>query len=167
MSQAHAPAAMEHLTLEGPVGGNGLEFKAFQFPLVGTATADLPAPPGAAWRDGAGHATLLHFAPGRFFAPAPAAELARHLAALEAAGIGRVFDVTGKWRALRVAGPGALRLLAAGADVEAVLAHRDCAALSLFDCPVVLAHASRAFDLWVPASYATDLRNSLERLRAR
>jgi heterotetrameric sarcosine oxidase gamma subunit len=167
MTPGHAEYAAPSCRIESPGEGHALEFKTFLFPLVGTATADLPAPPGAAWRDGAGHATLLHFAPGRFLAPAPTAEIARHLAALEATGVGRLFDVDGKWRALTVAGPGAARLLSAGADAEAVLAHRDCAALTLLDCPVVLARVGEGFDLWVQASYATDLRASLERLSGR
>lgn len=153
--------------IEGPGEGHGLEFKTFLFPLVGTATADLPAPPGAAWRDAAGRATLLHFAPGRFLAPAPGDPLTRHLAALEATGVGALFDVSGKWRALTVEGEGAARLIAAGLDADAVLAHRDCAAVTVFDCPAVLARTAAGFELWVHASYATDLRGSLERLAAR
>ena len=159
-------APQSEVRLEGPGAGRGLEFKTFLFPLVGTATADLPAPPGAAWHDPAGRATLLHFAPGRFLAPAPTPELARHLAALEAAGIGALFDVDGKWRAFTLEGAGAAALIAAGLDAEAALAHRDCAAVTLFDCPVVLARIAGGFELWVHASYATDLRGSLERLGA-
>ncbi len=155
------------LVIEGPGEARALEFKAFLFPLVGPATADLPAPPGAAWHDAAGRPTLLHFAPGRFLAPVPTAELARHLAALEAARVGSLFDVNGKWRVLAVTGHGAERLLAAGADVEAMLQHRDCAALTLFDCPVVVARAPGGYALFAYASYAQDLRASLERLRPR
>jgi heterotetrameric sarcosine oxidase gamma subunit len=167
MTRERTDHAVPDCRIDGPGDGVGLEFKTFLFPLVGTATADLPAPPGAAWHDGSGHATLLHFAPGRFLAPAPTAEMARHLAALESAGVGRLFDVRGKWRQLTVAGTGAARLLSAGVDVEAVLAHRDCAALTLFDCPLVLARSGQRFELWVESSYATDLRASLDRLRRR
>jgi heterotetrameric sarcosine oxidase gamma subunit len=161
------PPPEANCRIEGPGEDRGLEFKTYLFPLVGTATADLPAPPGAAWRDAGGRATLLHFAPGRFLAPAPSEELARHLAALEAAGVGALFEVSGKWRAFTVEGEGAVRLLAAGLDADAVLAHRDCAAVTLFDCPAVLARTAAGFALWVHASCASDLRAGLERLAAR
>ena len=61
---------------------------------------------------------------------------------------------------------GAERLLVAGIDVATVLSHRECAAVQLLDCPVVLARASDRFEIWVHASYATDLAGSLERIRA-
>ena len=153
--------------LQGPVAIAACEFKTFLFPLVGSATAELPAPPGAVQRDGAGRAALLHFAPGRFLAPAPPADLIRHLDALASAGVGVVFNVTGKWRAITLSGAGAERVLAAGIDVRAVLSHRECAAVQLLDCPVVLARANSGFELWVQGSYATDLAGSLERIRSR
>ena len=153
--------------IEGPVASVAREFKTFMFPLVGTSTTDLPAPPGAVQRDGAGRSALLHFAPGRFLAPAPAIEMVRHLDALAAAGVGSVFNVTGKWCALRITGADAARLLAATIDVSIVLNHRDCAAVTLFDCPAVLARAADGFDLWVQSSYAADLAGSLERVRVR
>ncbi len=166
MSASDRPPALE-CRIAGPAATDCREFKTFMFPLVGTSTTDLPAPPGAVQRDDRGRATLLHFAPGRFLAPAPVADMIRHLDALAAAGAGAVFDVSGKWRSLAVTGPGADRLLASTIDVGAVLLHRECAALHLFDCPVVLARAPGGFDAWVEGSYATDLLGSLERVRAR
>jgi hypothetical protein len=152
--------------IEGPGESRALEFETFVFPLVGTATTDLPAPPGAVQHDAAGRLTLLHFAPGRFLAPAPPPDIVRHLDALAAAGVGAVFDVEGKWRALAVLGAGAERVLAETIDVASVLSHRECAAVRLFDCPVVLARAPEGFSLWVEASYATDLREMLDRVHA-
>jgi hypothetical protein len=155
------------LVIGDPEGVAALEFKTFAFPLVGPATTDLPAPPGAVQRDPAGRAALVHFAPGRFLAPEPTADLVRHLGALAATGIGVIFDVTGKWQHLVVHGSDASRLLAATIDVAAVLVHRECAALRLFDCPSVLATRPGGFDIWVEASYALDLRTSLERVGGR
>ena len=166
MSGAVHPTNEKACQIDGPLAIEAREFKTFMFPLVGTATADLPAPPGAVQRDGAGRPTLLHFAPGRFLVPAPAADMIRHLDALASAGVGAVFNVVGKWRSIRVSGTGAERLLAAGVDVATVLSHRECAAAHLFDCPVVLARASDGFELWVHSSYAIDLAGSLERIRA-
>lgn len=148
----------------GPASVAAREFKTFLFPLAGPSTADLPAGPGAVQHDAPGRPALLHFAPGRFLAPAPAPEMVRHLDALAASGVGSVFDVTGKWRHVRVVGRDAKRLLASGIDVAAVLLHHECAAVQLFDCPVVLARASDGYDLWVQASYATDFVRSLRRI---
>jgi hypothetical protein len=49
---------------------------------------------------------------------------------------------------------GAARLLAFTADIEAVLAGRECAALNLLDCPAIVARAAPGFRLWVQSSYA-------------
>ena len=167
MTTPHKTPSRMPCRIEGPGESRALEFKTFVFPLVGPATTDLPAPPGAVQHDVAGRPTLLHFAPGRFLAPAPSPEIVRHLDALAAAGVGVVFDVEGKWRALAVLGAGAERLLAESLDVASVLAQRECAAARLFDCPVVLARAPEGFSVWVEASYATDLREMLDRVHAR
>ena len=141
-----------------------LEFKAFGFPLIGPATTELPDRPGAVERDVSGRATLLHFAPGRFLAPAPTAETARHLAALADAGVGASFDVEGKWQEFALSGSSAERVLAATIDARAVLGQRDCAAVQLFDCPCVLARRKDGYDVWVEASYALDLGESFARV---
>ena len=77
-----------------------------------------------------------------------------------------MFDVEGKWRALAVLGAGAERLLAESIDVASVLSQRECAAIRLFDCPVVLAREPDGFSVWVEASYATELRAMLDRVHA-
>jgi sarcosine oxidase gamma subunit len=152
------------LAIDGPHATRALEFRSFAFPSVGTATAELPSEAGAVQRDERGAATLLHFAPGHFLAPAPSEALKRHLAALEATGIGAGFDVEGKWQQLTLSGGRALRVLAAAIDVRAVLQHRECAAVTLFDCTAVLATRPDGFDVWVEASYATDFRAMLDRV---
>lgn len=166
MNRATDTTAVSACGIDGPLAIEAREFKTFMFPLVGTATADLPAQPGAVQRDGAARAALLHFAPGRFLVPTPSVDMIRHLDALASAQVGAVFNVAGKWRAIRVTGSGAERLLAAGVDVAAVLSHRECAAVLLLDCPVVLTRVADGFELFVQASYATDLTGSLERIRA-
>jgi heterotetrameric sarcosine oxidase gamma subunit len=166
VSADQSTPASQAFRIDGAAAERLLEFKAFAYPLVGGPGVDLAAAPGEVRRDASGRATLLYFAPGRFLAPAPAPEVVQQLDALAAAGVGAVFDVDGKWRTLTVTGPGAARLLSAGADVAALLAHRDCAALHLFDCPALLARRHDGFELWVEASYATDLRASLDRIGA-
>jgi hypothetical protein len=154
-----------------------LEFKAFEFPLTRAAAAELPASPGAVQRGtdiGAGtsidngsstdRAVLLHFAPGRFLAPAPTPDTERRLLALQAAGVGAMFDAEGKWQAVTLTAPGAERALSSTIDLAQALGGRDCAALHLFDCPAVLARRGGGFEMWVEASYAVAFREVLSEL---
>ena len=151
-----------------------LEFKAFEFPLTAAAAAELPASPGALQRgtdmgagtgidngSSTGRAVLLHFAPGRFLAPAPTPDTERRLLALQAAGVGALFDIEGKWQAVALTAPGAERALSSTIDLAQALGGRDCAALHLFDCPAVLSRRSGGFEVWVEASYAVAFREVL------
>ena len=154
-----------------------LEFKAFEFPLTAAAAAALPASPGAVQRgtgigadtdidngSNTGRAVLLHFAPGRFLAPAPTPDTERRLLALQAAGVGAVFDVEGKWQAFALTAPRAERALASTIDLTQALDGRDCAALHLFDCPAILSRRGGGFELWIEASYAVALHEVLSEL---
>ena len=154
-----------------------LEFRAFEFPLTAAAAAELPASPGAVQRDtdigvgtnidsgsSTGRAALLHFAPGRFLAPAPTPDTERRLLALQAAGAGALFDVEGKWRAFALTAPGAERALSSTIDLAQALGGRDCAALHLFDCPAILSRRGGGFELWIEASYAVALHEVLSEL---
>lgn len=163
MNVERKPDVEQYCRIDGPILQRVLEFKTFDFPLAGTAVVELPASPGAVQRDAGGRATLLHFAAGRFLAPAPVPDMARHLIALQTAGVGAVFDVDGKWQAFTLAGAGAARVLASTIDLGQVLKARECAALRLFDCPTVLARGSEAFDVWVEASYASALGECVQR----
>jgi hypothetical protein len=60
-------------------------------------------------------------------------------------------DVTGKWREIRVGAPA--RALASTADVEELLAGRDCARTALFDCPAVLQRLNEGYAVWIERSY--------------
>jgi sarcosine oxidase gamma subunit len=155
-------ANLEGLDLEA------LEFKAFEFPLTDAAAAELPASPGAVQRgtdvgsdSSTGRAVLLHFAPGRFLAPAPTPDTERRLLALQGAGVGAIFDVEGKWQAFALTAPGAERALSSTIDLAQALGGRDCAALHLFDCPAVLSRRGGGFEVWVEASYAVAFREVL------
>src|ERR1700722_20395968 len=154
-----------------------LEFKAFEFPLTRVAAAELPASPGAVQRDtdigastgtddgsSTGRAVLLHFAPSRFLAPAPTPDTERRLLALQAAGVGVLFDVEGKWQAFALTAPGAERALSSTIDLTQALGGRDCAALHLFDCPAILSRRGAGFEVWVEASYAVAFREVLSEL---
>ena len=160
-----APAGDRDWRLEPRSPGPVLEFTAFGFPLGGAFVVGWPAAPGAVRRDDAGRPVLLHFAPARWLVPTPHADIAAVVEAAVKAGAGAVVDVEGKWQAFALTGPRAARVLAATLDVEAVLEGRECAAVSLFDCPAVLASAPGGFEVWVQASYAVHFRSAVEGLR--
>ena len=142
-----------------------LEFVAFAFPPDGAFRAAWPVEPGAVSLGPDDRPTLLHFAPARWLLPDPGGQLMALVAAAVDAGAGTVVDVSGKWQAMQLTGSGAARVLASAVDVRAVLAGRGCAALTLFDCPLVLAGAAGGFALWVRASYADDFAAAVERHR--
>jgi hypothetical protein len=126
----------------------------FEFVSHGAPDGEaLPVNPGQVLRDDTGRPLLLHFAPRRWLVPAPDAALVARLSGLAAQGRGTLVDVEGKWRRLRPAGAGAVPAIASTISVESVLRDRECAAVSLFDSPVILARKDGAFDLWVAASY--------------
>ena len=144
-----------------------LEFAAFGFPLGGAFVVGWPAAPGAVRHDADGRPVLLHFAPARWLAPGPHPDITALIDAAVTAGAGASVEVEGKWTALELLGPGATRLLSSTVDVEPLLEARECAAVTLFDCPAVLARLPDGFAIWVRSSYAADFVASAERLLAR
>jgi heterotetrameric sarcosine oxidase gamma subunit len=145
---------------------DALEFAAYAWPSPELGEPAWPNAPGAVRCDAGQRPLLLHFAPGRWFVPAPDPELRSllELAVQSAAGV--IVDVTGKHDHLCISGPGAARLLASAIDVEAVLASRACAALTLFDCPAILARTPEGFSIWVQSSYTADFVSTAGRLQA-
>ncbi len=122
---------------------------------------DWPVAPGAVLRSMGGRPEALHFAPGRWLLPSVSAALAARCRGFVTAGLAALVDVEGKWRMFALRGPGAKRSLAAGVPVELILRQRACAALTLFDCPVVLSRRDAAFEVWAHASYSMHLRAAL------
>lgn len=145
--------------------GRVLEFAAFSWPQVGGELGNWPSDAGAVQRDTLNRAILLHFAPGRVLAPDPSAATEALLDAAAAQGVGSSIDVTGKWEHYIIAGPDAARLLACAIEVGAVLEKRECAAVTLFDCPAVIARAHAGFELWLQSSYSADFLATAERFR--
>ena len=143
-----------------------LEFAAFAWPAPDTSELAWPSKPGAVRYDERRRPLLLHYAPGRWLAPEPSLEIRSLLATAAQAAVGVVVEVTGKRDALLISGTGATRLLACAIAIEAVLNARDCAALTLFDCPAILARAPEGFAVWVQSSYTTDFVTTAERFRA-
>ena len=113
--------------------GRGLEFAAYSGPMPEFIAVTWPTAPGGVRRSAADRPELLLFAPGRWLAPDPDAAMVALLEAAASAGAGSLIDVTGKWESLVVSGTGAGRLLASALAVDAVLAGRGCAAVTLFD----------------------------------
>jgi hypothetical protein len=126
-----------------------------------------PVPPPAPWNVSPGTvlraaspSVALHIGPVRWLlVDFDAAAMTR---AVEAGAI--VTDVQGKWRIFELAEPQSAQALSAAANLAAVLAGRDCATLSLFDCPTVIAKSVRgaAFLACVHASYAAHFLAAFE-----
>jgi heterotetrameric sarcosine oxidase gamma subunit len=125
-----------------------------------------PGAPGAVRRGPDGSPLILHFAPHRWLLPGPTPELLATMAQAMAAGAGTAVEVEGKWATLELRGADAARVLASSIDIAAVLDGRECAALTLFDCPAVLVTIADGYRLYVKASYTADFRAAIERLRA-
>jgi sarcosine oxidase gamma subunit len=142
-----------------------LEFAAFAWPAPALGDPAWPSGAGTVRYDARQRPLLLHFAPGRWLAPDPDEGTRALLAAAALAQAGVVVEVTGKWEALLIRGTGAVRLLACALAIEPVLEARDCAAVTLFDCPAILARAAGGFAVWVQSSYATDFVDTAERFR--
>jgi len=144
-----AHAAHRGCTVEALPAQPAFEFVAFR-PAPALLPAVLPSAPGAVGRDASGGLLSLHFAPGRWLLFGTTAKVAAEAADLP----GTAVDVTGKWQALRVSGPGAQGAIAAALDLDAALAGRDCAAVTLFDSPAIVARDAGAMLAWVQASTA-------------
>ncbi|HEV7431586.1 MAG TPA: hypothetical protein VGN77_00985 [Steroidobacteraceae bacterium] len=158
----------EHISchIDSLPGACALEFVAFASPLPDLGDARWPRAAGAVYYDTQQRPSLLHFAPARWLAPDPTAPIRALLAEAVRTAVGVVIDVTGKWDALLIHGPGATRLLACALEVESVLNARDCAAVTLFDCPATLARTRQGFAVWVQSSYTKDFLITAERFRA-
>ncbi|MBS0393096.1 MAG: hypothetical protein JSR54_00650 [Proteobacteria bacterium] len=159
-------AVSSGFTLEPQTAGRTLEFAAFGFPLGGAFVVGWPAAPGAVRYEADDQPALLHFAPARWLVPQPHPDIEALLQAAVDAGAGIVVDVEGKWQPLLLRGPGAKRVLATAVDIESALHERACAALTLFDCPSIVAACAGGYSLWVRASYAADFIAAVERLGA-
>ncbi|MBS0374267.1 MAG: hypothetical protein JSR73_06775 [Proteobacteria bacterium] len=150
--------------LERRSAGPLLEFAAFGFPLGGAFVVGWPAAPGAVRHEPDGRPALLHFAPARWLAPAAEADVRALIAAAIEAGAGVAVDVEGKWQPFELHGDGADRVLAATLDVGAALEGRECAAVTLFDCPAVVTRLPGGYAIWIRASYAQHFEASVGRL---
>jgi sarcosine oxidase gamma subunit len=106
----------------------------------------------------------LHLAPARWLlidAIEPSLQAAADAGAL-------VFDVAGKWRLCRLSAALGTRVLSAALDLAGILAGRDCAAVTLFDVPAVIARlaAGQEYLVCAHSSYAASLAAALRRAAA-
>ncbi len=116
-----------------------------------------PLKPGGVSWDADGRAALLHVAPTRWLAPDPSPEIQALIDVASNAKLGAAVDVSGKWQGFALYGAGASRAFAASIDIGAVLTGRECAALTLFDSPAIIARRPDGYFLWVHASFSADL----------
>jgi len=125
---------------------------------VATSFAEHGVNPGYAVIEGARR--ILHFAPRYLMAINHQGATPALAATAEATAV----DVTGKWCGYRLHGSRAGDVLAAGTHADLMLIGRACAALSLFDCPVVLLRTEETNEVWVHASYAESLCRALNKM---
>jgi hypothetical protein len=117
-----------------------------------------PTRPGAVHRDASGIPAVLHHAPSRWLVFPVDAEVRAWVESAGAQGC-VVADVSGKWRGYLLVD--AARSLASGGDIEALLRERDCAAVALFDCPVIIAKCAPDYLIWVQRSFSAAFREGL------
>ena len=153
----------ESCWLVRPVAVRVVEIAAFDASSTAGDGLGLPRRPGTVTGTDDGGSSL-YFAPGRWLLVAPSAAFEARIRA--AAQWGSWVEVTGKWVAMTLQGPGAQRVLASTIDVEATLQDRECAAVTLFDCPSILVRDELGFTVWVHASVASDWVAAVERLGA-
>jgi sarcosine oxidase gamma subunit len=141
------------------------ELVAFSDAGVAQLEQEWPGAPGIVRPAPSGQQALpLHFAPGRWLLPDPPAELIRMLEAHPAA---TLVDVEGKYRQVLISGNGAGSVLGASIPLASVLAARESAAVTLFDCPAILARSGAGFEVWVHASYFESFTVALDAARRR
>ena len=146
----------EPFQIESSTSGCCFELTAFCLHDVPNMDKYLPVEPGAVRGDAEG-GKHLYFSPGRWLSLCAAASAARPVLPATIA----VVDVSGKWHLLRLAGADAERVLRFQLAVDDIFAGRACAAVTIFDCPVVIERHSAAFDVWTHASYSEHLRDAL------
>lgn len=129
------------------------EIIALVAPTAAAFGADWPLAPGQVRRAAANDYELLHFAPGRWLAPALSHSLHERCQQLIASGAAVLIDVDGKWHGVVVPRAAGASVLAQSLDVELMLGARDCAATTLFDSPAILARTESHYHIWVQASY--------------
>lgn len=119
--------------------------------------------PGRVTRHDDGRVLAAHHAPRRWLLPDPGRGVIAAL--LNATGTGVLSEVNGKWREVLLPGAASatdpVHPVRASFACDLVLARRDCAALWLFDCPLVIARDARDLTLWLEASYEASFRASL------
>jgi sarcosine oxidase gamma subunit len=126
------------------------------------ATLGFPAAgrPGAAAEIDRG-ARILHFAPGRWLLTADALERnADRIERLVGAGA-LLIDGRAKWSRIELSGSTARGVLAGLLPIEQLLGARGCAAVTLLDCPGVLAANDAGLEFWVGRSRAPWLHATL------
>ena len=104
----------------------------------------------------------MHTGPGRWLLSEPNDDMLAFVQSAVTAGAGMATSVHGKWRLVALTGSGSKKMLTAGADLDSMLTGRQCAALSLFDCPAIVATRRDGYDVWVGASYAAAFMAKLQ-----
>ncbi len=118
--------------------------------------------PGGIHRGPTGEDLALHFAPGKCLIVGDSPEANQLIDSAVQQGVAAAIEVTGKYECLLFSGERTPYYLANSVDVTRVLLSRDCAAITLFDCPGLLSRTTGEFTFWVYSSYRQSLVRCLE-----
>jgi sarcosine oxidase gamma subunit len=127
---------------------------------LGAARSPAAQAPGGVRRYADG-AAVLHMAPGRWLLVGAAISWESATLVTAQAHGGSLIDVSGKWLRLSVTGAEAHDHLSRFLNLTQLLRDRDCAPVSILDCPTLLARYDGGFELWVTRSWAKWLHESL------
>jgi hypothetical protein len=110
----------------------------------------------------------MHHAPNRWLLPNLQPPLRDLLLTAETRQCGVLTQVSGKWQCIRLLPPKTTHKLrhplGAGMPVELILEQRQCAAIVLFDCPVIVESDDGLLSVWVESSYLNSFLEMLKTL---
>ncbi len=134
------------------------------FRTVDSVPLSLALPPGGLQRRPTGEELALHFAPRKYLIIGDSPEAKWLIDAAVQQGWCAAIDVTGKYECLPFTGARTPYYLANCIDIARVLRNRDCAAVTLFDCPGLLSKTAGEVTFWVHSSYRRSLVHCLEKI---
>lgn len=100
-----------------------------------------------------------HYAPNRWLSISTNEAAHRSVDKLFTNSQMNVTDITGFWTEFELNQASDLELLNAAAPIDLYLAGRNCGAMTLFDCPCILANINEQLSLFVKTSYAASFSN--------
>ena len=123
----------------------------------------LPTNPGQIRRRG--NQVILHYGPDRWLCVDNSAEQVEELQSVAQRSKIEITDVSGYWARIEFNDHSSFSVLGATQPVEFFLKDRDCAVMSLFDCPAIAVDGDEITMLLVRSSYAESFVQAFEKTR--